>query len=128
MGREIKLRAYDKVNKEFVYVTITQGAQVIEAVVKGGGQLEPWQQWTGLKDKNGVDIYEGDKMFFATKYGRADGSAYGQVIEFHNGCFLLDGMVINANNFELGWLAVKENIYENQKACTCCYQGLCDAE
>jgi uncharacterized phage protein (TIGR01671 family) len=61
--REIKFRAWDNENKKFVYARLEKYGWTIqdEGITRSVGELvEDWQQYTGLKDKNGKEIYEGD--------------------------------------------------------------------
>ena len=141
MSREIKFRAWDKKNKRIrtvddllnLWTICNHGGEVrtipnvivvnqsyrgddLKMVVGKDCEL---MQYTGLKDENGTEIYEGD-IVNNSFYGNP---VYGyNIIEFCNGCFY--GVNLKEGRTRLGaeveggiwcekYLEIIGNIYEN---------------
>lgn len=107
--REIKFRAW---NAEHQHMSFSHQvlSRWFEAIESGGYEL---MQYTGLKDKNGKEIYEGDILEYVEDYIQEDLIKYSKgIVNYLDGGFQIDNRGLVA---EWGPVKVIGNIYENKE-------------
>ena len=112
--REIKFRTWDKKKKEMGYnpvytgtATRAIGINQLQNMIESKGMT--LMQYTGLKDKNEKEIWEGDVIREKDEYGADD---------VYEVAFECGGFWLKDRDNEIGWPDVKNiktigNIYEN---------------
>lgn len=130
MNREIKFRAWDKKNRQmstpFTINKLTQYEHIFETmfpILPSFADLI-WLEYTGLKDKNETEIYEGDIARYKQKPPHKQTAIdYYSTIIFKDSCFTLDPNFIRWNDLALGFMSchieVIGNIYENKELLEC---------
>ncbi|MCM3411483.1 YopX family protein [Metabacillus litoralis] len=118
--REFKLRAYGHITKEmyhFDLLSYTTMNEVGQEEVLPTGQNISLMQYTGLKDKDGREIYEGDAVLLTNRVSK-------ECVEvvFDDGCFCVVGHLGDTRTYPIrqflftGYqIEVLGNIYENPK-------------
>lgn len=128
MNRKIKFRAWDNENKYMItskqgIFTALRNSMNITVQDNGyynnGDLLKPnkekytLMQYTGLKDKNGVEVYEGDKVMFDYEWTEPDEIG---VITWNKdtASFQIKGHIPSSSMKHLDRMKVIGNIYENE--------------
>lgn len=128
MNREIKFRIWDNADKKYLSLQDYQELGAIEVENDGALTLSPRfrfltsmmimperfvpQQYTGLKDKNGVEVYEGDKVMFDYEWTKPNEIG---VVTWNNdnASFQIKGHIPSSSMKHLDRMKVIGNIYEN---------------
>jgi uncharacterized phage protein (TIGR01671 family) len=121
MNRQLKFRIWDKQNKIFIHewdASHKRLAISLVGLVYHGGYDDVLpendyvvQQYTGLKDKNGKEIYEGDIIlgeFYDTEYHHS--VTIKHEVVFNNGAYN-----IASSNWHKPSLEIIGNIFENSE-------------
>jgi len=123
--RELKFRAWDKVNKIYTYATLGDlicGACTESGDKKLSGSSQIWEQYTGLSDENGREIYEGDVIEYVFNVREAEVSVIGGVCFFEGqGAYGIKN--VKYNNQELRRLCDKENEHAGEVFCSAGYDN-----
>lgn len=123
MKREIKFRVWLKEKKQMIqdvhicpeygWLVMSDNDALEETCCKVSEKELIWMQYTGLKDKNGVEVYEGDKVMFDYEWTKPDEIG---VITWNKdtASFQIKGHIPSSSMKHLDRMKVIGNVYENE--------------
>ena len=112
--KETRFRAWDKINREMIlWNRLLNGYNLRNVFMRPEMCGLILMQYTGLKDKNGVEIFEGDIIEFVP----LKTSINNRVVKFEKGVFkaelIRSGSSVALFAFQESEIKVIGNIYEN---------------
>lgn len=123
LNRSIKFRAWDWDRKTMVYdfndsnngyeLAQTNADEIVcgNYMANGDYQNVDLMQYTGLKDKNGTEIYEGD---IVKAHDHPDGIwDVTDAVTYSQGEWCLNSSIIRLPDYGAAWIQVIGNIYQN---------------
>ena len=125
MNREIKFRAKNKIGWIYGYLSYANILnKKVMCIYDGNGDcivdIDTIGQFTGLHDKNGNEIYEGDILMCIGARNENKGRKYYRKVLFNNGAFgmtvpeykCISALCNHVVNGKLNWEVIG-NIYDN---------------
>lgn len=111
--RELKFRVWQKATRQYRHFVLEKGVSV-----SIGADLEI-EQYAGLKDKNGKEVYEGDiiREKWFDEDVRLGENRIGKVEYFTDGfvCWFVGGRLMQLGMLVVSHIEVIGNIHENQE-------------
>ncbi len=115
MKREIKFRAWDVKGKKLLAHKEING----HWLMSNDFEFFIPMQYTGLKDSNGKEIYEGDILSYKSSHTKHEGKVFNNVVEFATGQSLCGwrmrnkSCIVKATPYKFVSSEIIGNIYEN---------------